>query len=172
MSRPVTQPSSEQPHVTTSSHQVTPSLSPCLLSSCSPRNIHLSYDLLCIVSLLNINSTLPRCVNGWPQYAICNAVAACNDCNMICFVSECGRVTTGGVAGSVPATAWGHVTVPPHYTHYTAHYTPNTLYSTWSPPELQTNLCEEREVLQSRRRPLLLGLLLVESLFLSSSFYF
>ena len=63
---------------------------------------------------------------------------------MICFVSECGRVTTGGVAGSVPATAWGHVTVPPHYTHYTAHYTPNTLYSTWSPPELQTNICEER----------------------------
>ena len=52
---------------------------------------------------------------------------------MICFVSECGRVTTGGVAGSVPATAWGHVTVPPHYTHYTAHYTPNTQYQSFKP---------------------------------------
>ena len=56
-----------------------------------------------------------------------------------------GRVTTGGGPGSVPATAWGHVTVPPHYTthplHCTLHYTPTTLHYTWSPPELQTNLC-------------------------------
>ena len=58
-----------------------------------------------------------------------------------------GRVTTGGGPGSVPATAWGHVTVPPHYTthplHCTLHYTPTTLHYTWSPPELQINLRED-----------------------------
>ena len=40
-----------------------------------------------------------------------------------------GRVTTGGGPGSVPATAWGHVTVPPHYTTHPLHYTLHTHYT-------------------------------------------